>query len=208
MFIRTIVLVAALVTGAAAHGNKMVTTTSCEPQQAWNLQSNPRSDPTGIANYAYPDSDATYWLTDLNQPLGTVALLHGRFPNSRYMAIEVYDPDGNLQDSITDTSINPDPGQNNPFRNGTAQGTYTVRLAFGKQPAQPVTNTLYTKGLQQVTVIYRVYYSDNPDELTGVASAPILPIVSIAGKQLSSCAPSPVISPETATVWGRLGLSD
>jgi hypothetical protein len=182
---------------------------SCVNYQAWQGQSNPRSDSSGFSNHAYPEANATYWSTVLNLPLGSTVTIKGRFPLARYMALQIYDSDRNVLSAINDVAINPDPGQNNPYRSGTAQGTYTVQLVFGRQPFRgPAPNTIYTANQVQVGLVYRIYYSNNPDDLTGGTFDPVLPNLTVSGTTLTSCPPSPIITPEDATVWGRLDNID
>jgi hypothetical protein len=184
------------------------TDSGCENYQAWQYQFNPRSDTTGLRNQAYPEANATYWATPLSYPLGTVLTINGQYPEARYMALQVYDSNRNVQSAIADVNINPDAGQNNPFRTGTVQGTYTVKLVFGRQPVRgPDPNTLYTNNLTYVSLIYRIYYSNNPDDLPGGPVNPALPSIS-ASTLLSSCPPRPIVQPEDASVWGRLDNID
>jgi hypothetical protein len=111
--------------------------------------------------------------------------------------------------TLVDQNIDPDAGQNNPFRGGNAQGTYTLRLVFGSAPSNPAPNTLYTAGSVSVLVVYRVYYPDNPDDLTGATFNPVLPTVAVPGQgTLATCAPRPILSPEEATINGRVNDSD
>jgi|GEM_PF-1883666 len=181
---------------------------SCEAYEAWQVQSNVRSDALGIRNIAFPEANATYWGTPLEAPLGTEVLIRGRYPKARYMAFQVYDNERNVVGAINDADINPNPGQNNPFRSGSAQGTYTIRIVFGRQPIVKPANTIYTAGLTKVLLLYRIYYPDNPDDLTGGAFDPQLPTIIMNGRVLSSCPPRPIITPEDATVWGRLDNGD
>ena len=149
----------------------------CEAYQAWQMQSNPRADADGVNNHALPDANATYWGTVLNFPLGTVVSLKGQFPQARYISFQVYDENGSVLGSLNDVSINPDFGQNNPFRGGIAQGAYTVRLVFGAEPfAGPAPNTIYTgRRNNNVGLVYRVYYPTDRAYLADTPVDPILP---------------------------------
>ena len=194
----------------------------CTSQQAWPVQVSPRTDSTGASNINYPLVVATYWGTALTENIGSAVMIEGQFPAARFMSLELYDYDGNVLGGLADESIDPDPGQNNPFRpgGGTAQGNYTVRLVFGPQPATPPPNTLYSglpdtttaRETQTIVLLYRVYYPNDqisdPDDLTGEAAAPVLPSLIVGGIALSTCPPRPVITPQTATVWGRLDQID
>jgi hypothetical protein len=181
----------------------------CNTQEAWWVQINPRTDPIGKNNIAFPLDVATYWATEISGSQGSSVTIEGQFPAARYMSLQIYDSNQNVLGDLPDNAINPDPGQNNPYRSGSsaALGTYTVQLFFGQQPAEPPANTLYTGGATPVIVIYRVYYPDdyltNSADLTGGAF-PALPTISVAGVALPSCPPRPVVNPQTSTVWGRL----
>jgi hypothetical protein len=189
--------------------NAQVVDPSCLGHQAWQTQGSPKSDPSGIHNIAFPDSHATYWLTMLTQTTGSIVTLRGQFPASRYASLQVYDAESqNILDSINDVSIDPDPGQNNPFRGGIAQGSYTVRLVFARAPIRRQANTIYTGSSRNVGLVYRVYYPNDANDLAGGAANPQLPLVTVGGVPLSSCPPRPVITPLTATVWGRLGANE
>lgn len=203
-----ILLLASTSSSQQISGEPQDSSYSCQGSTAWTLQGNPRTDPNGYWNIAYPETNATYWGSHLAAPSGISMIIQGQFPNARYMALQVYDSEQNVKDSINDQQITADPGQNNPFRTGTDQGTYTVRLVFGIKPADPPPNTIYTGGLTKVLLLYRVYYPDNPDDLTGGTYDPQLPVISVAGHALASCPPRPIITPEDTTVWGRLDNSD
>jgi hypothetical protein len=98
-------------------------------------------------------------------------------------------------------------GRVNPYRpgGGNAHGTYTVQLIFGRQPLQgPAPNTLYAGRTQSIILLYRIYYSNNPDDMTGGTNNPVLPTVTAGGVTLATCTPRPIIGPQSATVWGRL----
>lgn len=203
-FVLSIILGAAIMPVPASAATPRPLDQSCDAYEAWTIQGNPRSDPDGFYNIAYPESNATYWGTTLTAPIGTTATITGRYPKARYMALQVYDVDRNVKSAINDAGIDPDAGQNNPYRTGADQGTYTVTLVFGRTPARPAPNTLYTGGLTTVLVLYRIYYSNNPDDLSGGTSNPQLPNITMNGRTLSSCPVRPVITPEDNTAWGRL----
>ena len=180
----------------------------CTSTQAWIRQMNPRSDTTGMNNIAYLDYDATYWYMELSGAAGTSATIAGQFPAARYMSLALY-AGGDWAspiDDLLDAGINPNPGQNNPFRSGgtSVQGDYTVSVVFGFPPRQKSPNTLYTSGQTTVRLVYRLYAPTNPSDLAGGDTAPVLPAVAAGGSPLSTCALRPIVTPQTATVWGRL----
>lgn len=205
----SLLLLAAAGSAHADWGVWAMADAGCTTAQAWYGQENPRSEPTGMRNVAYPEANATYWGMVLTQPLGSVATIHGQFPAARYMGLQVYDSQQKVRSALGDQAIDPDPGQNNPFRSGSsaALGSYTVQLVFGRAPSSPPPNTLYSDGLTQIALVYRVYYPDNPDNLTGGATAPVLPALSLGGTAIDTCPPRPLL-PASATVYGHLDQYD
>ncbi len=181
----------------------------CEGYLAWTKQGNPRTDPTSSKNHNFPEgSDTTYFNTMLPaSPLGSVVTIAGRYPRARYVSLQVYVGDVVL-DVVTDTAIQPDPGQNNPYVSGTEQGTFTAYLVYGQKPLVPAPNTIYTQGYTEVTLAYRLYHTTDPDSPAGEAYAPVLPHVWLNGAYMPACPPRPVIEPEDLTPWGRLDNGD
>lgn len=190
--------------------SQLIPDPGCTAIQAWQWQANPRTDPSGKNNIELPLTLATYWGTPLAAAIGSTVTIHGQFPATRYMSLELYDTNGNVLDDIADYAIDPDPGQNNPFRSGgsSVQGTYTAAIVFGRKPFQPAPNTIYTGSTTSIVLIYRVYYPNTPDDLSGGTTAPVLPTLFTEGGTLPTCPPRPIITPQTATVWGRLDQID
>ena len=81
----------------------------------------------------YPDSGATYWISQFALPAGSSLGFSGEFPHARHMSFNVYDSRGQPIDRLNDTMIEPQNGSGNPFRSGArrdgAQRHYLVRLA-------------------------------------------------------------------------------
>ncbi len=181
----------------------------CEAYGAWTTQANPRTDVTSTKNHNFPEgSDTTYFNTELPvSPLGSVVTIAGRYPRARYVSLQVYIGDVVL-DVVTDTDIQPDPGENNPFVSGTEQGTFTAYLIYGPKPSAPASNTIYTLGHTNVRLVYRLYHTTDPDSPEGEAYDPVLPDVWLNGAYLPSCPPRPVIDPEDLSPWGRLDNGD
>ena len=174
----------------------------------WPVQINAQTDPTGKRNIAYPETNAFDWYQPFTGNPGTEFTIRGQYPAARYMSLELYDVNMNVIGSINGAQINPDAGQNNPFRSGSVQGTYTVNVLFGRPGANPEPNAIYTNGKNFSSLVYRIYYPSNPTSVTGGATNPALPVVHFLGVPLTSCAPRPIITPATATVWGRLATID
>lgn len=182
---------------------------SCNEGQAWIGQQHPRSDPTGLRNVAYPEGNATYWGMVIAGEIGTSLTIRGQFPAARYMGIQVYDAERNVRGAIADHEIVPDPGENNPFVPGSsaALGHYSVTLVFGPTPEVPAQNTLYSDGLSEVGLAYRIYYANDPEDLPGGTSDPVLPDIIQGGVTLSTCPPRPVL-PEDETINGVIDDED
>ncbi|HVT64155.1 MAG TPA: hypothetical protein VHD81_03310 [Mycobacteriales bacterium] len=128
---------------AGASASAAVTTSrSC----AWQVE----VDPDG-ANVAFPDQAARYWV--LREPGTSLDSLtiHGYYPFARYTSLTSYNATLGSTDGIPDVRINPDKGSVNPFRTGAprllpaAKRRYTVRVLFGRRPAHPPANTIYTE---------------------------------------------------------------
>jgi hypothetical protein len=177
----------------------------CTAAQAWLRQYNPQSDPTGQNNVGYPDYNATYWITQISGAAGATVTITGQFPAARYMSFVAYAATtASTLSSLHDSAINPNAGQNNPFRApgaSSAQGKYTIQLVFGSAPSLPAANTLYAGSQTTIRLLYRVYASTNSSDLTGGAGLPKVGL-------LQSCPVAPVIVPQTSTVWGRLSLTN
>ncbi len=202
---------AVLLTAASSMAQVIAPDPGCTVSDAWTEQKNPWTDTVGVTNTTYPDANVTYWIRWLSEgPPGaqSPATIHGQFPASRYMSFSLYDSSDDELDSIHDTNIAPDPGQNNPFQTAGPQGTYTITIVYGTAPAMPAANTLYTGDQTVVKVYYRVYYPDSSGNLTGGTSDPVLPTISVFGGAMPTCAPRPIVSPITNTVWGRLDQTD
>jgi hypothetical protein len=177
----------------------------CSAGQAWVNQTNLLSDTVGNRNVNYPEASASYWGMKLEGPTGTTFSVRGTYPRARYVAIQVYDEVRNLIDAIGDSAIDPDPGQNNPFRVFGPTGTYQVNVVLGRTPLRPPPNTIYTGGLLRVYLLYRVYYSDLTSDIAG--GVPLPQVRVNGGTVLQTCPVRPLL-PEDSLVWGRLDNVD
>lgn len=145
-----------------------------------------RSDPN-LLNILYPDSHATYWVAELPIPPGGEVWLDGRYPHSRYMSFNLYNPRLEPLDALADVEISPASGSQQPFALGAARYAeprdYHVRVIAGLKPdtaAEREPNTLYsfqTLGEQKqasplAIVIYRLYVEDQGYDITGGAGLP------------------------------------
>jgi hypothetical protein len=138
-------------------------------------------DPAAV-NIAFPDDSARYWSGVYQAVPGTRIRIFGRFAHARYISFNVYDPAQRPLDAIADIEINPDPGSIDPFVAGAdrtaTNRSFTVFIEFGKKPAHPAPNTLYTgtgqNGLPNYdgTFIYRLYIPDAGTSETGGVGLP------------------------------------
>ncbi len=147
----------------------------------------------GGLNYAYPDTNAHYWMTQLNLPEGAKLELHGEFPHSRYLSYNVYDDDAQPVDRINDVNLVPDAGATNPFipgqRRDSTQRGYTLNLVHGDFEAgtpmsqidakRPV-NTIFTpKGNRPIQIALRIYVPDQGLNIKSGAPLPT-PVMTLA----------------------------
>lgn len=134
-------------------------------------------------NYAFPDSGAVYWSSNLSIPEGATIVLKGKYAHARYTSINSYRiTDHAPTDAINDVSTRPDKGSRNPFIVGARRDTggdkrnYTVRIVDEPLGAEQVPNTLYAGvvGQTRQQLLYRVYLPDNytQDESTGGVGLP------------------------------------
>jgi hypothetical protein len=154
--------------------------------------------PTGLADdfwvgvsrgkglVSYPDSGATYWLTQLRLPPGATLEFQGSFPHARHLSFNTYDPAGRPVDRLSDIMIVPDGGAQNPYipgapRDVTERG-YRIRLAEAdlkagepmaeRDAARPV-NTLYAPANgKPVQLWMRVYVPDTGLDARGGVPLP------------------------------------
>lgn len=164
-------MIAALLTAATiVHaGAPAVPPAGC----SWYSQSNP-----DVANFAYPDANATYWGTQMIAIPKTGLIVHGRFPHARYFSIIAYDPALRPVGGLRDDQIDPQTGVNR-FRTGRkGDGTYTIHILATPAPAHPAPNTIYAGAMHEGEpnpggfVLYRVYVPDDPADPTGGAGLP------------------------------------
>ncbi len=192
-----------------AFGEAATPDPGCLATDAWHTQGSVKTDTVGTRNTNYPEQNATYWITAFELPAGSVLRVRGQYPRARYMALQIYDENRNVIDAINDATIDPEPGQNNPYRTGTVQGTYSVNVVFGRKPARTAPpNTIYTERVARVILMYRIYYSTDSDDLTGGTTTPVLPVISQGGVPMPTCPVRPIIVPEDQLVWGRLDNTD
>ncbi|HVL32853.1 MAG TPA: hypothetical protein VM600_04655 [Actinomycetota bacterium] len=154
-------------------------------------------------NAAFPDRNATYWLTRFVAAPGTELEITGTYPRARYMSFHVYDELQHPVDSLADIELEPDAGSLNRFSTpGAAEGgTYTARVVFTPRPSQRARNTIYagTTDLDTANpsgfLIYRVYVPDDASSPEGSVPLPSVTVRAAgSGAGLGSielCEPGP-----------------
>jgi hypothetical protein len=137
---------------------------------AWPTELSAQTD-----NVAFPDAAEEIFGQPIVASAGTRIVLAGRFPDARYVSVQVYTPDG-VGASLTDYRIAPQPGNLNPWqRQGPPGGRFTVTLRSDSAPGQPNTLPLPVGTTSQHTgyLVYRVYLP------AGGASAVPVPVLTI-----------------------------
>lgn len=141
-----------------------------------------------LANIAFPDDAARYWVALVPVSPGNRVRIDGRFPDARYFSFNSYDAALRPTDALADTDVLPAPGTDNPFkRPGIAPGgDYTAYLRFGEVPAARVPGTFHAGSVGVgpaslpnsllVPIIYRVYVSRAGERLDGGVGLPLLTV--------------------------------
>lgn len=142
----------------------------------WSFLESPR--PIQNPNL-WPDTQSTYFLSQLNMPAGSSLTFRGEFPRARYFKFALYRAEQNtfvsIGEDLAGKHIVPDTGSTNPFVVGNSrladQRSYTVRLIAVDPPTNPadrVPNTLYagrSGGLLQM--VMRIYMPDQGQDGAG-----------------------------------------
>jgi hypothetical protein len=110
-------------------------------------------------NKAFPDAAEAYLLQPIVASAGSRIVLSGRFPDARYVSVQVYTP-GGVGSSLPDYRIAPQPGSVNPWQQRAEPGgRFTVTSRPHPAPGQANTLPLPagTTGQHPGYLIYRVY---------------------------------------------------
>lgn len=153
-------------------------------------------------NVAYPDANATYWVTHVAGVPGTRIRIDGAYPAARYFSFHAYDELQRPVGALADREIAPVAGSENPFvePGAPAGGSYTAFVEFTAPPADPAPNTLYAGATNEGApnpsgvIIYRVYVPDDAGDLAGGVPLPALTLETPDGRValfLGSCEPLP-----------------
>ncbi|MGW2557961.1 hypothetical protein ACWCXB_01690 [Streptomyces sp. NPDC001514] len=65
-------------------------------------------------NFAFPETNATYWLMPYQLGDGDRLVVEGTFPFARFSSLTTYNATGSDVDSLSDGQITPNPGSTNP----------------------------------------------------------------------------------------------
>lgn len=196
--------------GSGAGGSSGTGFPHDEPAQAnaslgcsWLFVSNP-----DLANIAFPDEFATYWVATFPALPGTRLRVEGQFPKARYFSYNVYDPALRPVDAVTDYALVPRVAGSNPYQNaGVAAGSeYVAYIRPERRPDARETNTLYSGSIAlpggqslpvnpTISLIYRIYLAEGDQQ--GGVGLPQLTLESADGMQapvtfqMSPCRPLP-----------------
>ena len=149
--------------------------TDCMWQNSFNSKSGTGEDPL---NFAFPDTNVSYWSSEFTVPEGAKVSIDGDYPYSRHFSLVSYTSEGLRINSLLDTAITPNKGSNNPFVIGQDRldknRAYTAQLELGDLPQNPVQNTLYAPKTadNKVAMLYRVYVPNKNMDAKGNVSFP------------------------------------
>lgn len=156
------------------------------------LWGGPYVDYDDETNFALLDTGAVYWTTRVVIPEGSSLSLDGEYAYARYLSLTAYNADAEATDALHDVQITPDPGASNPYVPGNARQvgarSYTVAVTpdDGSGGEQGTTNALYVASASggEITLIYRIYVSDEGRGITGGVALPDPVLTQADGQQL------------------------
>lgn len=168
--------------GSSKPGAKPIPQSSC----FWTDQVASKFSTDPAKNYAFPDTGAVYWSSNLAIPPGATVVLKGKYAHARYQSINSYRSSDNTPiDAVNDVSTEPDAGSRNPYVIGARRDTggavrhYTLKVVNEPPPATGAPgppNTLFAgvAGQDRQQLLYRVYLPDHysAKEATGGVGLP------------------------------------
>ncbi len=187
MFIRKLsitvpILLTSLLTACGTSDNSTPVANTApvtQPSQTTCLWQGPLTISNPNGNFAFPDTNATYWSGVVTVPAGAKLFLNGKFPHSRYISYVSYNADATPSVSLPDTSIIPNSSSINPFVVGNvrtaSQRDYRIQVVPGAAPSGNIpSNTLYAPvaNNQTITIMYRVYAPDQGKDVMGGVPLP------------------------------------
>ncbi len=159
--------------------------TDCMWQDSFTSKSGTGEDPL---NFAFPDSNVSYWSSEFTVPEGSKILVDGDYPYSRHFSLVSYTAKGERVNSLLDTVIAPNSGSSNPFVVGhnrfDKNRSYSAELKLGDLPENPEQNTLYAPKTadNKVAIVYRVYVPNKNMNVKGNVSFPRLKVQLASGE--------------------------
>ena len=143
-----------------------------------------------VANIAFPDTNATYWVMPLDLAADDTVSVTGQFPYARYMSFNTYDGSGASYGALHDALVVADPGSVNPFLPDqsldAADRSYTVSVAPVAEPSlQSSAPSTVETGVGFSWLVYRVYVPFDPSSEAGQVPLPAVTIDRADGTQES-----------------------
>ncbi|MER5755140.1 hypothetical protein [Streptomyces sp. NPDC002088] len=149
-------------------------------------------------NFAFPETNATYWLMPYRLAQGDQMVVDGTYPSARFTSLTSYDVKGSPIDSLADYKIAPSQGSRNPFSDpnagtNSAQHKYKVTLKAGVAPGSGG-NTLAGTSMSAASGVgilaLRIYVPDQTSDPAGSVPLPSLSIHRKDGsvRSISTCA--------------------
>ncbi|MGN5764980.1 hypothetical protein ACNQO6_11605 [Acinetobacter calcoaceticus] len=149
--------------------------TDCMWQNSVTSKTHTGEDPL---NFAFPDSNVSYWSSEFTVPEGAKVMIDGDYPYSRHFSLVSYTAQGERVNSLLDRAIVPNAGSTNPFVVGNNrlgnERAYATQLQLADLPERPATNTLYAPKTadNKVAILYRVYVPNKNMNEKGNVSFP------------------------------------
>jgi hypothetical protein len=138
---------------------------------------------SGFTNFAYPDTNATYWIMPLNSKRWKSIVINGTYPQARYFSFIPYVAQGAVvnNQALKDIDIDPAEGNSDPFRqNESDTGTHLYTITASRNaPSGGATNFLQLGETRLAWILYRIYVPNkNLERNAGVP----LPSITLIGQ--------------------------
>ena len=149
-------------------------------------------------NFAFPESNAVYWLMPYQLGSGERIVAKGTYPFARFSSLTTYIPTGSSVDSLADKQIAANPGSLNPTTNANAsnnpnQRKYDVTVRAGvaaDSGGNTVAATTGSAATGSGWLVLRIYAPTNASDPTGGVPLPELSIQGSNGqtRTIPTCA--------------------
>ncbi|MFG2882857.1 hypothetical protein ACGFYV_11215 [Streptomyces sp. NPDC048297] len=178
-WLAAVTLLTAPSSAVAVPGRTGVAAAAPEVSCAWPAVVRP-----GRLNFAFPETNATYWLMPYRLGKGDRIAVDGTYPSARFTSLTAYDATGSPVDSLADHQIAPGPGSKNPFAvtdAGTdpAQHRYRVTVEPGVAAGSGGNTLAATANSADSGVgwlVLRIYVPDKDSDITGGVPLPALTV--------------------------------